>query len=350
MKLNRMPDISQFRQVIRAVQLQARYEGLDVDGEPIYNNDRLPVLTAHGTVKIHGTNAGVSYHKGDLYCQSKKSVISIEKDNAGFAFFVEQRKQLFNLLFDVVKERYKIDSDQNIITIMGEFAGKGIQGGVAVSQLDKKFYIFGIKISPLDEEIPSYWVIDHDIFPYLTINFHDIYSTNQFKTFEIDIDFNEPLFSQNEMVDMVAEVEAECPVGKHFGVSGIGEGIVFTFNFKGGHHVFKMKGEKHAGKSKVKTAKKVDDVELQKIIDLVAQVTPVWRLEQMFNETFDTLNGGKGDVKGTGDFLRAVHKDIMKEEFDLIAESGFEPKQLNGRISKEAREWFMKRLDEEAGI
>ena len=27
---------------------------------------------------------------------------------------------------------------------------------------------------------------------------------------------------------MVLEVEAECPIGKHFGVSGIGEGIVFA--------------------------------------------------------------------------------------------------------------------------
>jgi hypothetical protein len=40
----------------------------------------------------------------------------------------------------------------------------------------------------------------------------------------------------------------------------------------------------------------------------------------------------------------------MKEEIDLITVSGIEPKELNKRISIEAREWFMKRLDSIAGI
>ena len=309
------------------------------------------MLTAHGTCKCHGTNAGCSYHKGELYAQSKGNVITVEQDNAGFAFFTEQKKDIFNYMFNNIKEVYSIDSDENIITILGEWAGKGIQKGVAVSQLDKKFYIFGIKIKPLDEEIPSYWV-DHDIFPHEVINEHDIYNIEQFKTFDIEIDFNEPLFSQNKMVELVAEVEAECPVGKYFGVSSVGEGIVWTFDYKGNAHRFKTKGDKHAGKSKVKSIKKVDDVKLQKIIDLVDVLTPVWRLEQMFNETFDVINKGNElvDVKGTGDFLRAVHKDIMKEEMDLITESGIEPKELNGRISKEARTWFMQKLDEISGL
>jgi hypothetical protein len=284
MKLNRMPSIPQFRDVIRAVQSRARYEGLDGNGDPIYNNDRLPVLTAHGTTKCHGTYAGCSYHKGEMHCQSKKNIITVEQDNAGFSFFIEQRKELFNYMFNNIKEVYGIDTNQNIITIMSEFCGRGIQSKVAVSQLDKKLFIFGIKIKPLDEEIPSYWV-PHDIFPYKVINDHDIYNIEQFHTFDIDIDFNEPLFSQNKMVDMVAEVEAECPVGKYFGVSNLGEGIVFTFNYKGSTHRFKYKGDKHAGKSKVKTIKKVDNAKLQKIIDLVETLTPVWRLEQALTET-----------------------------------------------------------------
>ena len=223
MKLNRMTDIGQFRQVIRAVQHQARFDGYDADGEPIYNNDRLPTLTVNGTVKIHGTNAGVSFHKGDLYAQSKKNVITVEKDNAGFALFVEKEREMFNTLFNVIKELHNIDTNENIVSIMGEWAGKGVQGGVAVSQLDKKFYIFGIKVRPVDEEIASYWIY-HDTFPYKVINVHDMYNVNQFKTFELDIDFNEPLMSQNKMVDMVMGVEKECPVGKYFGVKGSEKG------------------------------------------------------------------------------------------------------------------------------
>ena len=353
MKLNRMVSIGQFRDVIKNVQHATWYVGQDDDGEPIYDNTvKLPVINAKGTVKIHGTNAGLSFHKDEMWTQSKKNIITPEKDNAGFAFFVKTKEMVFKHLIDVVRTTHGINTDENTITIMGEWAGKGIQGGVAVSNLDKKFYIFGIKIKPVDEEIPSYWV-EHDIFPYEFINGNDIYNVNQFKQFFITIDFENPenpLMSQKQMVDWVMEVERECPVGKFFNVVGYGEGIVFTFEYKGNRYIFKCKGDKHAGKPKVKKAKKVDDVKLQLINDIVEQITPEWRLSQAFDEVFDVINGGVGDIKRTGDFLRAVHQDIIKEESDIIAEAGLIPKDINGRVSKVAREWFMLKLDEESGL
>ena len=171
-----------------------------------------------------------------------------------------------------------------------------------------------------------------------------------FHVFEIEIDFNNPLLSNNEMVSMVEIVEKECPIAKQLGVSGIGEGIVFETTFKGQAYKWKMKGEKHAGKSKVKKANKVDDKKIQIIIDVVEKVTPEWRLSQMYQEVFDTINGGSGDIKRTGDYIGAVIRDVMKEEVSVISESGLIPKDINSSVSKKSRVWLMKKLDEEAGL
>lgn len=346
-KLIPMNDIPQFRNVIKGITDTSRFSGMDTDGNPIFNNNKLPVLKATGTIKLHGTNGSVCYNLIDgLWTQSKNNITNPLKDNAGFACFVEKNKDIFLKLINEVITLKEIDPVQNTIAIFGEWAGKGIQSGIGVSQLEKAFYIFGIKIAPFNEEEKSYW-IDSNI---LDIDYLGIYNIQNFKTFEIDIDFNEPMLSNNKMVEMVLEVENECPVAKYFGISGIGEGIVFEIKYKDNAFRFKMKGEKHAGKSKIKKSKKVDDVKLQKIIGIVEQVTPEWRLSQMYDETFDVLNGGKGEIERTGDFIRNVIGDIMKEELDIILEAELIPKEINSRISKIAREYLMIRLDEEAGL
>ena len=343
-KLNRMATIGSFRQVIKHVQHMARYIGQDEDGEPIYDRTaKLPVININGTVKIHGTNAGVSFHKSNLYAQSKKNIITPEKDNAGFASFMELKRDIFLSLINQIKSVDEINTDENIITIFGEWAGKGVQGVVAIKDIEKTFFIFGVKVKPLDEEKTSYW-LDHDILKSSPEN--RIYNINDFKRFDIEVDFGNPLLSQNKMIEMVLEVEKECPVGKFFGISGLGEGIVFTFWFKGNKHVFKAKGDKHSGKSKVKKLKPVDNVKLQKIIDIVNQVTQNWRLVQMYDEVFDVVNGGKGDIKKTGDFIRLVIKDIIKEELDIILDANLIPKDINKQVSNISRKWFMDKLDD----
>jgi len=365
MELNRMTTIGDFRNIIKHIQHSTRYTGMDADGDPMYDKTaKMPVITAHGTVKLHGTNAGVSYHKGELYAQSKKNIITPDKDNAGFASFVELNKNLFITYMHLIWNMYDINTNENIITIMGEWAGGSIQKNVAINELPKQFYIFGVKIKPIYDKVlsdegvkpvittnnPSYWLEDFDIMNHQYINDNNIYTVEQFDTFDIDIDFNEPLLSQNKMIAMMEEVEKECPVGKFFNINGTGEGIVFSFKYKGSTYRWKVKGDKYAGKSKVKKLKPVDEGKLRKKMEIVNQVTPNWRLVQMYDETFDVINGGVGDIKMTGDYLRALIKDVWKEENDIIAEAGLTSKDINSRISKVGREYFMNRLDEEAGL
>ena len=43
--------------------------------------------------------------------------------------------------------------------------------------------------------------------------------------------------------------------------------------------------------------------------------------------------------------IRFVVSDVWKEETDVAFERGLEPKEVNGMISKAARQWFMGELD-----
>jgi len=347
-KLIKMPKISYFNNFIQTIIHTTRYEGVDENDKPIYNNNPLPILSAKGTVKLHGTNAAVCYNvENGLWAQSKNNIITPKKDNAGFAFFVEKNKNSFLKLIESINFFNSANLDKETIAIYGEWAGTGIQSGVGISKLEKKFYLFGVKIVPDNSEIAAYWL--PNITSFISDN-PNILNISSFQTFQINVDFNMPAPANREMLKMLAEVEKECPVAKAQGISGIGEGIVFETIYKNDLLRWKIKGEKHAGIPKIKKSQKIDDQTMQQIIDTAEKVTPEWRLSQMYQETFNTLNGGKGDIKKTGDYLRAVIQDIMAEDMNIIIDSGLTPKQVNPKISDRARKWFMIKLNEEAGL
>lgn len=347
------PSIEQFRNIIATVNREYNFVGLDENGDAIYDASRpKPVLTFKGTIKLHGTNFGVSYNEIEgMWAQSRENIITPQSDNAGSAFFVESNQDAFLELFKQVKEKHNLDLTQNTISIYGEWAGKGIQKSVAISNIDKSMFIFGVKITPHlkseDDKTPAYWVDSS----YLRNTDRRIYNIEDFKTYSIDIDFAMPQLSQNKIIEMTIEVEEECPVGKAFGVEGIGEGIVFSHMTETGKVLrFKSKGEKHSKASKVTTLKPVDDVKLNKIIEVVNKVTPDWRLEQMLDKTFDLMNGGNIDIKRMGDFIRNVINDVLKEESDVIAEAGLEPKDINAKVSERTRLYFFAKQNEEVGL
>lgn len=343
------PSIEQFRNVVTILNRQFTFIGLDAEGNPIYDASiPKPVITFKGTVKLHGTNAGISYHPNvGIWAQSRENIITTKKDNAGFAWFVEANTDLFLGLFKQVIDKEGIDPNNNYITIYGEWAGQGIQGKVGISNIPKSLFIFGVKISPIDSPTDSesvvdgvkstaYWV-DSD---YLESPENKIYNITKFKTFEVQVDFNAPQLAQNLFVEITDSVEQQCPVSKELGFEGIGEGVVWSTNYKGNVYRFKVKGEKHAGASRVKTLKPVDDDKINLIIDTANKVTPVWRLEQMLEKTFDFMNGGVIDRAKMGDFIRLVVNDVFKEDSDIIMEAGLEPKDINKNISEIARRYF----------
>lgn len=106
------PKIVQFRNIITDINNRIAYVGKDENGDAIFDRSiEKPVLTFKGTVKLHGTNAGVSYNtESGLWAQSRNGIITTENDNAGFARFVEDRKDVFMTLVNEVVEKVKLQT------------------------------------------------------------------------------------------------------------------------------------------------------------------------------------------------------------------------------------------------
>lgn len=341
------PSIDQFR-VIADVNRSYNFIGLDENGDAIYDpTKRKPILVFEGTVKLHGTNASVCFNDtSGLWIQSRENEITIQKDNAGFAFFVESHKENFLKLFEQIKQENNVDITTNTISIYFEWAGKGIQKKVAICELPKSAFIIGVKISPFEiEKHPAYWVD----FSKLRDVDNRIYNIKDFKTYSVEIDFNMPQLVQNKIIEMTIEVEKECPIAKSFGFEGIGEGIVFSCLTDKGYLRFKSKGELHQN-SKIKTLKPVDDEKINKIIEVVNEICHEWRFEQMLEQACNLNNGGTIQRSKMGDYLRLVVNDTIKEELDIISDAGLEPKDVNKYISEQARLYFFEQEKTNFGL
>lgn len=334
------PSIGQYRQIVKTITERTKYVGKDENGNAIYDHSKiLPTQRWVGTVKLHGSNSGVSIDKhGNMWAQSRENIITVEKDNAGFAFFVESNKELFKSLFD------KLDfNGYDYITIFGEWCGGNIQKGVAINGLDKMFVIFDIKRSYETTEQGDNVYSNIEEIKTLRSTDNRIYNIYDFKTYEIDIDFNNPAEVQNKIIEMTIEVENECPVGREFGKIGIGEGIVFShLNEDGSKFRFKSKGEKHSS-SKVKTLASVDPEKINSVKEFVEYSVTENRLSQGVEKVFGI--GGELDIKRMGEFLKWIVSDIMKEEQDTLKENKLEPKDVTSAISNKGRTWLLTEIN-----
>lgn len=339
------PSIEQFRSIIASINRSFNFAGFDENGDAIYDHSKLkPTLKFIGTVKLHGTNAGVCYNSQDgLWVQSRENIITPEQDNAGFAFFVESIKEVFETLFFMIEKRSGIDTKTNTISIYGEWCGGNIQKGVGITNLPKSFFIFGVKITPHvdpnDLEAvkanPAYWV-DHSDLGNSEVK---VYNIMDFPTWEMEIDFNYPELVQNKLSDLTIAVEDECPVAKAFGFSGIGEGIVWSCEYKGVVHRFKVKGEKHSS-SKVKTLAAVDTEKINSIKEFIDYAVTESRFNQGIEKTF--TNGEPVDIKKMGALMKWIIDDIIKEEMDTMVANKLEPKDIGKYVSTKVREMFFK--------
>lgn len=335
------PSIEQFKNCIKQVTNDTRYAGKDENGKAIYNNNSLPTLTFTGTCKIHGSNASIVYNGDKLIAQSRQRELSVLSDNHGFcAFTIKNEKLLKNFCELIIGKN-------DTVVVYGEWFGKGINSNVAVNELDKKFAIFGIKFISGADHI---WVegigLDEFFFGLgieviNELNNNDIYYITQFGVWQIDIDFNHPELVQNEVIKITNDIEKECPVGKYFGISGIGEGCVFSHN---GEHFYqwKSKGQLHSV-SKVKSLAPIDEEMYNNIKEFAETYTNEARLEQGLSVLRDELLLEPID-KNTGAFIKWVVQDIIKEEKNNIAENGFDFKKVSQEISKIASKWYLNKI------
>jgi hypothetical protein len=325
--MKKFTDIGQFRNVIRAVKSRHDYVGKDENDNPIYRHESpYPTLKFRGTIKLHGTNSAiVKYKDGHYEYQSRERGLSIKSDNSGF---------MLNMLKCDVEKLFEGIMFEDHCAIYGEWAGQGIQGKTAVGTLPKMLVIFAVKIDDVYQDIANY--------RHLKIEEQRIFNILQFPFYELDIDFNKPEETQNKLVELTTEVERECPVGKYFGVEGIGEGIVWEHINGPQRYIFKVKGEKHQN-SKVKKLTTVDVEAVNTIKEFVDYAVTENRMSQGIDKMKEM--GIPLTIKSTGEYLRWVYNDVIKEEEDTIIENSIDPKKIGSFISKKACEYWMKYLD-----
>lgn len=297
-----------------------------------------PILNFYGTVKLHGTNAGIGFDGKNIWTQSRSNIITTKNDNAGFALFVESNKKYIINLMNRIQTEFSIDLDQNYIVLFGEWCGSSIQKKVGICQFDKMFFIFDVKIVSIKDNIKNYYV-DSKLEFIKSNPSNRIYNIHEFKTYSIQLDLNNLEKAQETITCIVNEIESDCPVTRALGKSGIGEGVVFRHYYnKTDRFVFKAKGELHSvSKNKEKIPIKVE--KNQELIKFVENTVTLNRFEQALEHIYK-LNPELStyckpyEIKDIRSVIDWVRDDILKEERDTISENNFEQKQLYQEIAK----------------
>jgi len=168
----------QFRNVVRSIKEQATFVGLDEDGSPVFDKTKpTPKLEYIGTTKLHGTNASIILHEdGVISFHSKNNLLgyvtgeefTLLSDNSEFAQSMYRRidsvKEVLENAIEIVKSNY--GSDIRPLKVSGEWCGQGIQKGVAVAELDKAWYLFGVKVSEIGTDNTDFY------YPYYTTYYY----------------------------------------------------------------------------------------------------------------------------------------------------------------------------------
>lgn len=373
----KFPSIVKFRNIVRMISDRASYVGRDENNEPIYDraNAVLPTLTFTGTVKMHGTNAGINFHlsksnpndDGNIQInkityQSRENELSDSFDNAGF--YAEMSRQeitdyLSPLIIQIANQHNSVSGNVNRditnIVLFGEWCGGNIQKKVALNELPKMFVIFDILFAYSDgtSEFIEY---NTDAATNVLKQFHNpelnIYNSLLFPYWKININFSHPEEAQNQLIELTEMVENECPVGKYFGVSGVGEGIVWRCNLKSTDGVkdtlrFKVKGEKHSV-SKVKTLAPIDIEKVENAKNFVEYAVTDNRMEQCLQfvmEQNQLKDETDVDMCYFGQFSKWLSDDVIKEEKDTMLANNLDFAIVKKQIGKKAKEWFTKRLN-----
>lgn len=316
-----------------------------------YHNVPLPVIKFTGTVKMHGTNAAVvvDAFSNKVTLQSREREITVDDDNAGFAAFIEgtteEKEDLIRfaeLVYNSISSDLKTSEDK--IQIYGEWIGPGIQKGVGINNLPQKiFVVFKVRVGNSAENT--------NFIDFRSLEFPNssrIKSIYDFPLYEVEIDFNQPELSQNRLVELTTIVANDCPVARQllpdFEGELLGEGIVWSSTgceepwTNSGELMFKTKDKRHSV-SKIKTVASIDVEKIESINKFVEYAVT----ENRLNQGLDYLREMKIDidVKNTGEFIRWVVGDIMKEELETMIASNLEPKTVNSVVARKAREFFL---------
>lgn len=346
------PHIEQYRQVVSGIIQRSQYVGRNSDGEPIYcPNQPKPKVEFTASVKIHGTNAAVTLTKnGDLEVQRRSGLITPNQDNYGFAAWVLENEKSFRFVLEPLLKYFINEVGCEQVTLFGEFAGKGVQSKVAVSDLPKMFYIFDFAVSKnnLDgledvlfaTDIPQGLHLLRGLPEVDDVIINLTARSPEYQNKPFIVDTEQPHLFLDAITPIVDAIGAECPVAKEFGVAGFGEGLVFTGVYQGKVYRFKIKDSRHKV-SKIREVAVVDEVELASLQEFVEHTCTEIRLKQGLELI---ASNTPLDIKNMGSYIKWVVQDILREESDLIQTKQIDTKKATKLISTKAREYFQASL------
>jgi len=300
-----------------------------------------PTVTYRGKVKLHGTNAAIVVSSDGIIKGGKRTgLVSIDNDNAGFANWLETVKQ------------YITPMDGTTFIIYGEWAGPGVQKGVAVSQIEKKaFFPFSVYFPET-----NVWVYEPDNIKLYVMDTPNTYVL-PWSTSEFVVDFR--LHSSMEKFTsdislLVDDCDKSDPfIKEKFGIDGIGEGFVFYpadgWLTKGEHkkyrsqYLFKAKGESHSNSkvSKFKALVAIDPIILAGTETFTTQFVTEARCEQGLVEACN----GELNSKNIGPFMGWVGADVKKESVNELEASGLEWRVVAKSVAQASRDWYIKKIE-----
>ena len=323
--------IEQYRHVLKDIKKAKENPEFDIPD----------VIEFTGTVKLHGTNAAVCYSNNTgMYCQSRNHIINIIYDNKGFCMFVEKNKDKFEEYFKILSKMFSIDMDVCTISLYGEWCGKLIQKGVALSELPRCFCIFDCKVST--NAGVTYWLdvsFKNSGKCVLSSPSEKIYNIYDFETFSVKINIKTDSESQKQLEEFTLYVENCCPFAKALGANGIGEGIVWRYWYGNGQRwIFKTKGERYKV-TKEKTLVPVDTERVENILQFVDNTCTETRFVQAMDSLFTSdarsqYFGKIPTLKHASAIINWIRDDIVKEESDTMIKNGFTPADIIPVLSK----------------
>lgn len=325
------PSIPVFRVFLQNMIDRTQYIGRDENNDPLFDRSKeLPTIKLTGAVKLHGSNASVVYTKdGEYYSQSRDVVLDQKMNLDNFyQFSLNVQNHITNAMKNNIK-------DYDALVIFGEWCGKGVQRGMAVSNLEKMYVLFGIAYIKNDEKI---WLDNSLLSQYVNEELR-IFNIYDFQTYSVDLNLADPELSINELEKITQSVELECPVGKHFGVYGPGEGVVYFYDDKyNGPMPVKLKGIKHST-ARVKKIVEIDPVKVKSVNDFVEYAVT----ENRLNQGISYLKNNNIELTkiNTGIFVNWIKDDIVKEESDVLSKSNLTYGDVKFAAEKAAKLFYL---------
>jgi len=307
------------------------------------SGDPQPTLRYRTKIKQHGTNCAVQVRRdaqgsAHVFAQGRTNILTPEDDYKGFAKWVKTNEERFQA----------VQGDDT--TIFGEWAGLGVEPGMAISQVeDKMFLVFAVQVGrgegaslAYDPDVilnllgPAVWAPGLVVLPW--------------EDPMVVIDFGDPESVEaaaRAMSTVVLEVEREDPfIKRTLNISGMGEGLVF---YPVGTEVprdperycqlmWKAKGEKHS------TVRQRQPVQANpEVVASAGGFTDLMVTEARLLQGVTTACSGTYDPKLTGKFVTWVAGDVQKESTMELAASGLSWGQVQRAVETRAREWYLGR-------